>query len=91
MGLVVVGLEQGFHHSMDLLGPTGFSSTHLVGQTLVISNIEPVSTAVGSSGLEPSVEYLDHVFRQFVLRMVDDVVDAAEVVCGLHDIIHVDR
>ena len=45
-GLVVVGLEQGFHLGMHLLGRTGFTSAHFIGQAFVVAHVEPVLPAV---------------------------------------------
>ena len=70
---------------MDLFGRTGFSSAHFVGQAFVIAHIEPVFPAVGGPGLEHSMKLFDQGLRQFIFGMVDDEVDAAEVVGGLHD------
>ena len=87
--IVVVGLEKGFHFGMHLLGRAGLSSTNFVGQAFVIAHVEPVFAAVGGPGLENSMEFFDQGLRRFILCMVDDIVDAAEVVGGLHDVVHV--
>ncbi len=36
------------------------------------------------------MDFFDESLSEFVIRFVDDKIDAAEVICGLHDIIHVD-
>ena len=70
---------------MDLFGRTGFVASNFVWPAFVIAHIEPVFPAVGGSGLEHSVKLFDQGLHQFILGMVDDEVDAAEVVGGLHD------
>lgn len=57
--LVVVGLEQGFHFGVDLLGRACHVAAHFVGQALVVAHVEPVFAAVGGPGLEHSVELFD--------------------------------
>ena len=70
---------------MDLFGRTGFVASNFVRQAFIIAHVEPVLSAVGGSGLEHSVKLFDQGLRQFIFGMVDDEVDAAEVVGGLHD------
>lgn len=89
-GLVVVGLEQGFHLGVHLLGRAGFSSAHFIGQAFVVAHVEPVFAVVGGPGLENSMEFLDQGLRQFIFGVVDDIVDTAEVVGGFYDVVHVD-
>ena len=83
-GLVVVGLEQCLHFGMHLLGRAGFTTAHFVGQAFVVAHTKPVFAAVGGPGLEKSMEFLDQGLRRFIFGMVDDIVDAAEVVRGLY-------
>jgi len=90
LGLVIVGLEQCLHSGVDLLGRASLPSAHFVGQALIVAHIEPVFAAIGGPGLEHSVKLFNQGLRQFILGMVNDVVDAAEVIGGLHDVIHVD-
>ena len=75
---------------MDFFGRAGFIASDFVGQAFVIAHVEPVLSAVGCSGLEHSVKFFDQGLRQFIFGMVDDIVDAAEVVGRLHDVVHID-
>ena len=36
------------------------------------------------------MKLFDQGLRHFIFGMVDDIVDAAEVIDGLHDVVHVD-
>ena len=44
--LGVIGLEQGFHLHMNLLGRAGFVAAHFIWQAFVGTHIEPVLKAV---------------------------------------------
>ena len=63
---------------------------HFVWEAFVIANIEPIFLAVGGPSFENAVDFLDHCFRQFVFCVVDDVVDAAEVIRGFNDVVYSD-
>lgn len=89
-GLGVVAFEQLPHLGMHLLGRAGFVASHFIGEAFVFAHIEPVFPAVGGPGLEHSMERFDQGLRQFVFGVVDDGVDAAEVVGGLHDVVHLE-
>ena len=75
---------------MDLLGRAGFATSDFVWKALVVAYVEPVLPAIRGAGLQDPVEFLDDGFRSPVFSVVNDVVDTAEVVDGLHNVIHVD-
>ena len=89
--LGVVGFQQGGYPIMDFFRRAGLISAHLVRKPLVVPDIEPRLPAVGCPGLEDAVKLLDEGFAQAVGRMVDDEVDAAEVVGGFYDVVHIYR
>ena len=75
---------------MDLLGRAGFATSDFVGKALVVAHIKPILPTTGGAGLQEPVDFLDKGFRESVFGVVNDVVDTAEVVSGLHNVIHVD-
>ena len=58
------------------------------GESFVVAYSKPRLLTVGSVGLEYSVQLLDVCFRYLVCCMINDVVDATEMIDGLHDVIH---
>ena len=88
--LCVIGREQRFHPGMHLLRRAGGVPSHLVGEFLIVPNIEPGFTACGSACLQDPVNLLNQRLSQFVAGTVDDEVDATEMVCRLHNVIDVD-
>lgn len=75
---------------MHLLGRTGLPAADFIGEAFVIADIEPFFLTIGGPGLEHPMEFFDQGLCQFVLGVVDDEVDATEVVGGLHDVVHVE-
>ena len=88
--LGIVGFQQAGYPFMDFFRRAGLITAHLVRNPLVVPDIEPRRPAVGRAGLEDAVKLLDEGFAQAVGRVVDDKVDAAKVVDGFHDVVHVD-
>ena len=51
--------SQGFHTFVDISGQHRFFSTHLIGESFVVTYSKPRLLTVGSVGLEYSVQLLD--------------------------------
>ena len=74
---------------MDLVRWAGIHPSHLVRHFLVIAHIEPGSPAVRRAGFQDSMQLFNQVFGQLFIGLVNDQVDASEVVGRLHDIIDI--
>ena len=75
---------------MDLLRRAGGIPAYLIGQLLIISDVEPGVSAIGCSGLENPVNLLDKRLRDSFFRTIDDELYATEVVGCLDYIIDID-
>lgn len=80
--------EQRRHLAVDLLGGTGLHVVDHVVEALVGADREPILAAVAGSAFQDFVEPLDVRFRQGGRGGRDDLVDGAEMVGGLDDIVH---
>ena len=87
--LAIVFAKERLHLAMHLLGRTGFHTTHLIGQTLVVANGKPILSAIRCARFEQLMNLLDHILGKSLLCMIDDEIDTAEVVYSFKDIIHV--
>ena len=83
---VIVG-KQSFHSSMNLFGCNCFLFSHFVGKSLVVAYGKPLFATVGGVVFEDSVQCLDMRLGDLIRRVVNDIIDTAEVVHRLHDII----
>jgi len=86
----MISAKQGLHLPVHLLWGCRFLSSNLIGQPLVVANDEPFLPTVRSPRLKERMKLFDEVFCYFLLRMVNDIVNAAEMVDRLYNIIHVD-
>ena len=86
--LRIVIPQKPLHGCWDLLRGGGGPAAHLVGEALIIPHGEPVLAAVGGSVFQHGVELLDQALAGGVVGCVDDQVDAAEMVRGLHHVVH---
>ena len=68
---------------MDFFGLRGFLFSNGIGETLVIAYGKPRLAAVGSVCFQYQVQLLDVCFGDPFRCMVDDIVDATEMVDGL--------
>lgn len=84
----VIAVKQGFDLLVYLVGRHGFLPADLVGQTLVVTHRKPRLLAVGGVRLQQQVQLFDVGFRDFVGGVVDDVVDAAEVVYRFQNVVN---
>ncbi len=89
--ITIVGTEYRLHLLMNLLGWASFLTSYFIWQSFIFTHSKPVLATVRCSRLQEQMKLLYKGFRQRFLSMVDDVVDAAEVVHRLNNIIHVDR
>ena len=80
--------NQGFHTCVHLFGLYRFSSTYLIGEPFVVSHGKPIFMTVGSIHLKDSVQLFNVCFCYLVHGMINDIVDATEMIDSLHDIIH---
>ena len=87
--LAIVFAKERLHLAMHLIGRTGFHTTHLIGQTLVVANGKPILSAIRCARLEQLMNLLDHILGKSLLCMIDDEINTAEVVYSFKDIIHV--
>ena len=75
---------------MHLLGWRCFIASHLVGQALVFSHSKPLVPTDRGAILEYLMQPLDEAFGETFLGMVDNKINAAEVVVGLNDVVYID-
>ena len=75
---------------MDFFRRASGVPAYLVGQFLIISDVEPGLAAVGCSCLKYSVNFFNKVVGEFILSPFDDEVYATEMVGSLYDIIDID-
>ena len=85
----VIGLEELFDFSRDILGQCCFHASNLVGYVLVRANCKPRFTAVAGSSFQSTVQLLDKPLGEGAFGLVNDHINAPEVVGGLDDIINI--
>ena len=93
-GLFFLGVvipQQGLHGGGDGLRGGGGAAADLVGKTFIVTHGKPILAAVRGAVFQHCVELLDQAFGDGVIGCVDDQVDAAEVVGGLHHVVHPHR
>lgn len=69
----------------------GHPSANFIGQAFVFPYGKPVLSAVAGAAFQHRVQMLDAFFGERTFGVVYDPVDAAEVVRGFDDVVHVDR
>ena len=85
--LVVFG-KQGFHLAVNLFGRRCLHPTHLIGQALVVPNLEPWLTRIRGARLHDFMQMLDKDFGQWGMGITDNFINAPEVIDGLDDVVH---
>lgn len=75
---------------MHILRQTRFHAADLVGETLVVAHGKPVFLTIGCARFQQKMEVLNHSFRQLFGGVVNDVVDALEVVDRFYNIVYPD-
>ena len=75
---------------MNLVWWTSLLTSHLVGQSFVISHGKPVLATVRGARLQCAMQLFDEIACQWLSGMLDDEVYTAEMVDGLYDVVHVD-
>ena len=78
------------HFRVDVPRERGNFAADLVRLFLVVPDREPRFPAVGSSGFQNAVKLLDERFGQPFTAVLNDEVNAAEVVGRFDDVVHVD-
>ena len=88
--LGVICREKRLHPHMHLFRRAGRVPSHFIRKLLIVPDVEPRFETVRGAGLKKPVQFLDKRFGKPFLRPVNDKVDAAEVIHGLHDVIDID-
>ena len=88
--LRVVCLEQLLHSDRDDLRHSGGPAANLVGEAFVVADGKPILAAVCGTVFQHGVELLDQALAEGMIGCVDNQVDAAEVICRLHHVVHPD-
>ena len=78
------------HFRVDVPRERGNFAADLVRLFLVVHDREPRFPAVGGPGFQNPVKLLGERFGQLFTAVLDDEVDAAEVVGRFDDVVHVD-
>ena len=78
------------HMPVYLLRRAGLHTSDFVRKSFVCSYREPVLPAVGCSGLQDSVQLSDKSFCKRPSGVVDYVIDATEMIDGLHNVVYVE-
>ena len=89
--LCVVFFQEACHAVVNEFRFACSFTAHLIGQPFVVANSKPFFAAVGSVCLQNAVQSFDHFFCQHCFRLVNNEVDATEVVHCFHNVIHVYR
>ena len=76
---------------MDIFRKHSLLAANFIGQSLIITDSEPIFTTVRCSSLQQKVKLFYHGFCQFLFRMVDDKIDTTEMIDRLNHIIHIDH
>ena len=87
----IIPLQKPLHAFLHPFRLTRLFATHLVRQTLIVAYGKPVLAAVAGSRLQDAMQLLDQLLCKRLLGLVDDQVDATEVVDSLHDVIYIYR
>lgn len=74
----------------DIFRQRRIPAANFVRQLLIIADGEPVLAAVASACFQFPMKLLDKPLTERAIRLIDDHVDAAEVVRGFNDIIYID-
>ena len=74
-----------------MLRRTSFLSTNFIGQSLVVANSKPVFSTIRRTCLQHPMQLLDKISREMVSSMVNNHIDATEMVDSFHNIVHIDR
>ena len=87
----IVFSKQLFHLGPDILRRSCVHAANLVGQFLVISDGKPIEAGIGGSVFQNGVQLLDERLAWSVIGIVDNHINALEMVGGLDHIVNLDR
>ena len=87
---VFVICKEPAHFRVDVPRERGNFAADLVRLLLVVPDREPCFPAVGGAGFQNPVKLLDERFGQLFTAVLNDEVNAAEVVGRFDDVVHVD-
>ena len=87
----VICRQKFFHFGFYVFGRTGFVAADFVRKFLVLPDVKPIFAAVARPVFKNKMKFFYHRFRKRLFRVVDNIVDAFEVVCRFDDVIDVER
>ena len=84
----IVPFKECTHFPCHMLGWCGFPVTNLIWNSFVITYLKPLKTAIACSCFQDKMKLLDKVLGDVILRPVNNVIYATEMVCGFKDIVN---
>ena len=90
-GLAVIFLYQPGYGGFDLARSGSGLSAHFIGQFFILADCEPALPAVGCAVLQRPMQLFDEGFAERTVCVLNDKIDAAEVVGGFDHVVDIDR
>ena len=87
----VIFLKQLCHFLRNFFRRNRRSAAYFILHPLILTDCEPGFSAVTCSSLKDAVQLLNHMLREHSVCVIDDIVDAAEVIYSLHYVVYVHR
>ena len=91
MSVGIIFFKKGFHLMMDIFRFRSIATSNFVRQFFIVTDSEPDLPFIGCSGFQQIMKAFDICFGKFAVSLIDDIVNGAEMVCCLDDVIDVNR
>ena len=87
--LGVIFRQQGLHFIGNFFRQGCIPATDFIRKFLILANSKPIFSGIAGAVLQNKMKFFDKLLRQSCFCMIDNHINAAEVICCFNHIIHI--
>ena len=85
----VIFCQQGLHFIANFFRKSCIPAANFIRKFFIITNSKPIFSGIAGAIFQNQVKFFDEFLRQSCFRMINNYVNAVEMICRFNHIIHI--